>query len=333
MASPSGAMVFAPSVVVTVTIEDGGAHPEVHFHAGGQGYWVARMAAALGLETTLATALGGESGRLLEVLLADAGLRVHAVRGAGSNGVYVHDRRSGARVALAQVPAPRLTRHEVDELYGIVLADALDCRVACLTGPQHGGVLGAAVYARLAGDLRDNGVTVLADLTGPALTAALAGGVDVLKLSDGELVAEGWAPDATVDAIVSALGELRRAGAATVVVTRGPEPALALAGDAVLELHGPRLTAADPTGTGDSMFAAIAAGLARGAPLREALTLGVAAGAINATRHGLGTGTRKEIEEIVRHVTLVPRERAAMGRSVGSGGCAGPPPSSSSPAA
>lgn len=107
---------LAPSTLVTVTIEAGGEFPEVHFHAGGQGFWVARMGGALGAGVALSTALGGESGKLLEVLLEADGVAVHAVRSAADNGVCVHDRRGGARMAVARVPAPHLRRHEIDEL-------------------------------------------------------------------------------------------------------------------------------------------------------------------------------------------------------------------------
>jgi hypothetical protein len=40
--------VFAPSPVLTITIESGVARDEVHLHAGGQGFWVAQLAATLG---------------------------------------------------------------------------------------------------------------------------------------------------------------------------------------------------------------------------------------------------------------------------------------------
>ena len=62
--------VFAPHPLLTVTLEREGAEREqVHFHAGGQGVWVARMAACLGAEPVLCGFMGGESGELLGGLL------------------------------------------------------------------------------------------------------------------------------------------------------------------------------------------------------------------------------------------------------------------------
>ena len=66
----------------------------------------------------------------------------------------------------------------------------------------------------------------------------------------------------------------------------------------------PRFEALDHRGAGDSMFAAIGVGLARGMDMLDALRLGMAAGALNATRRGLGTGTRDEIERLATHVSV-----------------------------
>ena len=54
------------------------------------------------------------------------------------------------------------------------------------------------------------------------------------------------------------------------------------------------------------MFAATGVGLSRGMGMVDALRLGMAAGALNATRRGLGTGTREEIERLAAHVSISP---------------------------
>jgi 1-phosphofructokinase len=59
------------------------------------------------------------------------------------------------------------------------------------------------------------------------------------------------------------------------------------------------------------MMGAIAAAWTRGLSLRDALVLGAAAGSVNFLRHGLGTGTRASIEELVPRVTVRPLRSAA----------------------
>lgn len=99
--------VFAPSPVVTVTIEavGGDDHPEVHFHAGGQGIWIARMMHQLGATVTLCAALGGETGAVLRALIEREGLELRAVPSDSWNGAYVHDRREGPREVIAEMSA------------------------------------------------------------------------------------------------------------------------------------------------------------------------------------------------------------------------------------
>lgn len=67
--------------------------------------------------------------------------------------------------------------------------------------------------------------------------------------------------------------------------------------DQVIEASGPRFAVADPRGTGDSQSGAMAVALAGGQSVPDAVRLGVAAGAINVTRRGLGSGERGAIEE------------------------------------
>ena len=97
------------------------------------------------------------------------------------------------------------------------------------------------------------------------------------------------------------------AGARAVAVTRAGAPVAVVPCDAEpFEIVPPSLPHGHGEGCGDSMMGAIAAAWARGLPLRESLVLGVAAGAANYLRHGLGTGRREVVEELARGITTRP---------------------------
>jgi 1-phosphofructokinase len=306
--------VFAPSPLLTVTVEQGaGQEPEVHLHAGGQGFWVSRMAVALGARAILCAPLGGESGAVLLHRIVDEGVEVRSVACRGANATYVHERRGGSRETIAETLSPSLSRHELDELYGVALTVGLDADVMLLTGPHHEGVLAGDFYRRLAADLRANDRKVIADLTHDPLEAALKGGIDLLKMSDEEILEGGYAGSREPGELIRAMESLRDSGAESVLISRGPEPSLACANGRLLEITGPRFAPVDPHGTGDAMFAALGVVLGGGRDLTEALRLAVAAGSLNATRHGLGSGHRTEIERLLAHVEVRPIGPPAAG--------------------
>ncbi|MFC7480191.1 PfkB family carbohydrate kinase [Luedemannella flava] len=229
---------------------------------------------------------------------------MRAVPRDGTNGWYVHDRRDGTRTLVAEHPGDPMTRHDVDELYSVALGEGLRAAVSLLSGPADATVIDADVYRRLAADLAVHGARVVADLSGDLLTAVLAGGVAFLKVSHEELLRDGRARDGSVAAMADAARRLRVEGAGSVLISRADEPALALLDDDLIEVHLPSLQVVDHRGAGDSMTAGVAAVLARGGDLTEAVRTGAAAGALNVTRHGLGTGRAEAVTELAGRVRL-----------------------------
>jgi 1-phosphofructokinase len=303
----AGVCVFTPSPLFTVTIEAGAeGEPEVHFHAGGQGFWIARMARRLGARAVLCAPLGGETGIVLRTVIEQEGVALKAIPMQGWNGGYVHDRRGGQRQTLAEMRSPSLSRHELDDLYDSVLVAGLDAGVAVLTGPADDRVLPADTYQRLPSDLAGNGVTVVADLSGDVLKA-VGPGVAFLKVSHDELIDAGYAGDENAQALAEGARRLKGAcGAENVVVSRADQPALAVLGSRLVEVVTPRFEALDHRGAGDSMTAGLAVGCAKRLDPEAMLRLAAAAGALNVTRRGLGTGNWDDIEKVADLVEIRP---------------------------
>ncbi|MCB1000306.1 MAG: hypothetical protein KDB40_13505 [Acidimicrobiales bacterium] len=299
--------VFAPTMQLSITLESSAGHDELHVHAAGQGFWVARMLTVLGDEPVLCTPVGGETGIALRALLG--GLAADGlVPSPVANGAYVHDRRRGTRDELARVPSPALDRHTTDDLASAGLACGLRAGRLVMTGTNLDGNIDASVFGRLCHDLRVADVDVIADLAGEELRASLDGGVDLLKISDEEMVADGWSSGRSRAELADGVHALREAGARDVVVSRAGDGALAAIGDDWCTFRAPEMTVVEHRGAGDSMTAALAHGRAAGMPIGRLLRLAAAASALNVTRRGLASGHLGAILELAELVELVPFE-------------------------
>ncbi|WP_148288709.1 PfkB family carbohydrate kinase [Ilumatobacter nonamiensis] len=302
--------VFAPALLLTIEIHrNSDDRTDVHLHAGGQGYWVSRMIQALGVRAIPCGAVGGEPGEALRAIIAADGLEARLTPMSTPNAVIIDDRRDGEPRSLARTDIQSLGRHDVDELYSSIVGAAMRAGVCVLTGTQLAPMFDTDTFRRLVTDLKHNDITVVADLCGEPLRAALAGGVDVLKLSHEEFIADGWASSSGVDAITSGIERLRGAGAAAVVVSRSDRSTVVGFEDELVEVKAPSLEVLDGRGGGDSMTAALAVAAAHGMAFTAGLRLAAAAGALNVSRHGLGTGRRDSIEEIAEHVEIRPVKR------------------------
>ena len=299
--------VFGPNPLLTVSIEVTGGRDDVHVHAGGQGVWLSRMAGEMGAEPVLCGLLGGETGAVLGGLLEGLAGERRMVWAEGASGCYVVDRRDGTRRVVAHAPAPPPSRHEIDALVATTVTAALECRLLAICNALPGDALPVEVYGALASDVRANGCPVIVDLSSPRLDAVLDAGPDLVKLTDWELAEYVCGPVDPPVRLLAAARRLRERGARSVLVTRGGEPALWLDGDAPPRLVvPPRFERGMREGCGDTMMGAIAAVLAAGRPLEEAVVLGAAAGAANFLHAGLGTGDRATIERLAERVRIEP---------------------------
>jgi 1-phosphofructokinase len=301
--------IFGPHPLLSITIERLGDSDadDVHLHSAGQGVWVARMAGEMGAHPILCAFDGGETGRLLGPLLEELPGEVRRVGTATASGCYVMDRRSGEREMIAHSWSQPPSRHEVDDLVSVSCAAALEAAVLVVCGPVPTDSLPLEVYGNLVANARANGTRAIVDLSAPRLNSALEGGPEVVKLNDWQLAEYvNGEVGSDLDKLRAAAERVLEAGAASVLVTRGGDPALVLRDGNAWELAPPRFEGGAPEGSGDSMVGALSAALARGIDWEDALRIGAAAGATNFLRHGLGSGSRDVVADLVDRVQLRP---------------------------
>src|SRR4051794_375493 len=187
MPRPSVA-VFGSHPLLGVTIERRGTdQDDVHMHAAGQGVWVARMAAELGSQPILCGFIGGETGHVLRPLLNQLDAELRLVHMDASAGCYVIDRRSGERDSVANAWSDPPSRHEIDDLFSVTVAAALESEVLVLCGPVPSDALPLEIFGNLVADAKAGGAKTIVDLSPPRLNSALEGNPDFVKLNDWQL--------------------------------------------------------------------------------------------------------------------------------------------------
>lgn len=270
---------------------------------GGKGANQAVAAARQGARVAMLGAVGQDAhgAALLAALQAD-GIDTHAVEHIagtpsgtaaillmpdGENSIVVIP---GANHALT----PERVRAQADRLrQARVVVAQLECPLDA--------VAEALAIAREAG-----AVTVLNAAPVQPLGDALLGQLDWLVVNEIEAAALAGMPVPGPAEARAVAEQLRRRGPRQVLVTLGAE-GLVLAGpEGTLALPAPRVQAVDTTGAGDTVVGALAAALAAGRPLREALTRAQAAAALAVTRLGTQSAmpTAAEVDRLVADLHL-----------------------------
>lgn len=274
---------------------------------------MARVVHELGGDALALIMTGGVTGRLVEELLNEAGVRWQALgtRGRTRISLTVHDRQSGLEYRF--VPeGPNVEQHEWNGALDILQKVEGEWIVASGSLPRG---VPEDFYAQAAAIATRRGQKFVLDTSGAALRVAIGGhGIDLLKLSLSELEfligRELNNPQLQEKEVASLIS----AGAARMIaVSLGRDGAILGTSESISRLPTVRIEECSAVGAGDSFLAGLVLGLARGASQREALALGIAAGAASVATYGTAQVRRAEVETLYRKMCGEPEPISVSG--------------------
>ncbi len=287
----------------------GGIHRPLNFvqRPGGKGINVARAAASLGADVSVAGLLGGHSGRWIEHALKAEPVKGEFgwVTAETRASLSVADRETGRLTEFYEDSAP-ITAAEWGELGSIVESLLDTASWITLSGSLPVGAP-ADGYAALVAAARRAGVPAAVDARGEALAQALTARPEVVKVNAseaGELLGSTVAdPDMALGAARDIRGRLGGAGHA-VVITLGELGAVLVDGAGAAYRGKLDVRGAYPVGSGDAFLAGLVVGLESGEPLTAAAGIALGAGAANAELPGAAVLDRERARQLARSAIL-----------------------------
>jgi 6-phosphofructokinase 2 len=161
------------------------------------------------------------------------------------------------------------------------------------------------IYADVARRVRKLGAKMVIDTSGPALAAALAEGVTLIKPNQNELSdLAGEGLDSDADRIAACRKLIDAGRTQMVALTLGEEGAMLVTRERALRAEPMRIDVASAVGAGDSFLGGLVTALAKDAPLEEAFRLAVAAGSAAVMSPGTELCSDDDVRRMLPRVVL-----------------------------
>ncbi|MBS6389463.1 MAG: 6-phosphofructokinase II [Enterobacter sp.] len=273
------------------------------FEPGGGGINVARAVTHLGGKATAIFPAGGATGEHLVALLADEQVAVDTVDAKDwtRQNLHVHVESSGEQYRFV-MPGAKLSDDEFRQLEEKVLTIESGSLLV-ISGSLPPGVKTEKLTGLVQAVLQ-RGIRCIVDSSGDALKAALEPGqLELVKPNQKELSALVNRELNQPDDVRTAAEELVRTGKAhRVVVSLGPQGALAVDKTGCVQVVPPPMKSQSTVGAGDSMVGAMVLKLAQGASLLEIARYGVAAGSAATINQGTRLCSLADTQKIVDYL-------------------------------
>ncbi|PWT80102.1 MAG: phosphofructokinase [Acidobacteria bacterium] len=247
---------------------------------GGGGVNVARVVKRFGGDVEAILPAGGATGDMLRRLIEDEGVpnRIIPVEAATREDFSVTELSTGSQYRFV-LPGQPLQEADWRACLAALAATAPAPQLIVGSGSLPPGVP-SNFYAQAAAIAATRGARFLVDTSGPALTAAIEHGVNLIKPSLNEMRQLIGAKSADqAECIAAARGLIDSGRVQIVVLSLAHLGAVLITKDHVLRAPAIPIEAKSSVGAGDSFLGAMVFSIAKGESLVDAFRLGAAAGA------------------------------------------------------
>jgi 6-phosphofructokinase 2 len=272
-------------LVRQLVAEDKTQSTSTRFDPGGNGINVARALIRLGHETSPCCILAGESGVLLQRLLAKEQVYPVAIQVSGETRVNctIQQRRPPVEYKVAGV-GPVINAEALKGITEYFLERAGD-GFGVLSGSLPEGSP-EDTYAKLCDKLSQQGARAIVDARDSMLRAALETKPFMIKPNRYELEILGGKSLSSVETVAEEARKLQKSGVDFVCVSMGAEGAVLTDKENSYHAPAPKVRVRCTVGAGDAMLAGLIAALAEDKETAEVLSLGLACGSSAVTQSG-----------------------------------------------
>jgi 6-phosphofructokinase 2 len=278
---------------------------------GGGGINVARVAHRLGADVTAIYPIGGQIGKLLQRLVEreDIASLVTPSHVETRENFTAYEEETGEQYRFV-LPGSQLHRAEWEAVLDRLASLSERPKFVVASGSMPPGAPDD-FFARVARHAKALGAKVAIDTSGPALAAALAEGVTVIKPNLVELAQYVAAPLDRDHDRIAACRQLTADGRAEIVaLTLGDQGSLLVTSERAWRALPLKIEAVSTVGAGDSFLGGLVAALAGGKPLEDAFRVAVAAASAAVRMPGTGLCQPEDVKRLLPEVQIKEIARA-----------------------
>ena len=273
--------------------------------SAGKGINAARALKTLGQQAIITGFCGGDTGKLIERTLEEEGLRHEFVRTVNKTRICttILDTSHNTQTEIVEEGLP-VSQAEVTAMAELYRKHLRSCRLVTISGtaPQH---VPKTLYKDFVSQAAEQHVPTLIDTQKELLRECLGVHPLLIKINREELCAAFGERSGSEERFAALIQRVLKEGGQWVVVTDGPKPSIVAHQADMWEIFPPDIRAVNPIGAGDVALGGIAAALARGEDVLQAIQFGTACGSASTLTMTPGVIRIDDVERLASEIQIL----------------------------